>query len=301
MNQQNDDSIHAVSAAYNSSILLEELQQVAHEKLRPDETPYLSFMFTDECRIVANTGHSHQQVQLAALQNNIIPERYARNQNSISTVEQIRLLQAHVAIIGLGGLGGAVTEILARIGIGNLTLVDGDHFEDSNLNRQLLSSTDVLGKMKTEIAATRVAALNPAVNVRPFIEFFSADNSQHILNNADIAVDCLDTITDRFTLEESCRVKKIPLVSAAIGGTSGQVTVILPDDPGLRLIYGNPKSAPKRGIEATLGTLPYAAVAMAALECAEIVALAAGRPVQLRKQLLLADFRYHSMETVAFD
>jgi molybdopterin/thiamine biosynthesis adenylyltransferase len=301
MNQHNDDNRKAVVAGQNSFLLIEELQHAAREKLRPDDTPYLSFMFADECRIVSKTGCSHQVVQITALQNNIIPERYARNQKSISTTEQIRLLQSHVVIIGLGGLGGAVTEILARIGIGNLTLVDGDHFEDSNLNRQLLSSIDVLGKMKAKIAAERVAALNPAVNVRPVLDFFSAENSQHILLNSDIAVDCLDTITDRFTLEESCREHKIPLVSAAIGGTSGQVTVIFPEDPGLKLIYGSQKNAPKRGVEASLGTLPYAAVAMAALECAEIVALAAGRPVQLRKQLLMADFKYHNMETVAFD
>jgi molybdopterin/thiamine biosynthesis adenylyltransferase len=301
MNQLNDDHKHAVSPAQDSSKLIEELQQAAHEKIRPDETPYLSFKFADECRIVENTGYSHQEVQITALQNDIIPERYARNQKSISTAEQIRLLQSHVAVIGLGGLGGTVTEILARIGIGNLTLVDGDHFEDSNLNRQILSSTDVLGKMKADIATARVSALNPAVNVRPVFDFFSADNSQHILQKANIAVDCLDTIPDRFTLEESCKVQNIPLVSAAIGGTSGQVTVILPEDPGLKLIYGNPKDAPKRGVEATLGTLPYAAIAMAALECAEIVALAAGRPAQLRKQLLLADFRYYSIETVLFE
>lgn len=283
-----------------ATALLDALQSAAKERSRPDGSSYTALLYADEVRIVGVTGCSHREVQITALQNDIVPERYARNQRSIPGSEQIRLLESHVAIIGLGGLGGAVTEILARIGIGSLTLVDGDRFEDSNLNRQLLSSTDVLGKMKAEVAARRVGLLNPAVEIRKVPQFFSADTGAEILEGVDICVDCLDTITDRFMLENSCRAAKIPLVSAAIAGTSGQITVIFPDDSGLRRIYGDPGKAPKKGVETTLGTLPFAAIAMAALECAEVVALAAGRPAQLRNKLLMADFTYHSMDTVEF-
>jgi len=272
-----------------------------HKCSRPDSSSYLGLLYQDELKIVQTTGCSHREVQIGALSNQIVPERYARNQRSITNEEQIRLLQTHVAIIGLGGLGGAVAEILARIGIGMLTLVDGDHFEDSNLNRQLLSSTDMLGRMKAEVAATRIASINPAVETRTFTVFLNEDNSSEILSDVKIGVDCLDTITARFLLEEGCRKKGIPMVSAAIGGTAGQATVIMPGDKGLQLIYGDPSIAPRKGVEATLGTLPFAATAMAAIECAEIVALAAGRPTQLRNKLLLADFSYHSLEILSFD
>lgn len=287
--------------AIDKTGLIRLLHNAAQVRTRPDESSYSALLYTDELHIAQAMGCSHKEVQLTALQNNIVPERYARNQKSLGNTEQIQLLQSHVAIIGLGGLGGAVTEILARIGIGNLTLVDGDHFEDSNLNRQLLSSTDMLGKMKADAAANRVSSVNPAVEVHIIKEFFTTKNSIEILTGVDIGVDCLDTISDRFVLESSCRQANIPMVSAAIGGTSGQVTVIFPDDPGLRLIYGNAADAPKRGVEATLGTLPFAAIAMAALECAEVVALAVGRPSQLRNKLLLTDFTYHNMETVEFN
>lgn len=284
-----------------ATALLDALRIAAKERSRPDGSSYRALLYADEERIAGATGCSHREVQITALQNDIVPERYARNQQSIPGSEQLRLLESHVAIIGLGGLGGAVTEILARIGIGSLTLVDGDRFEDSNLNRQLLSSSDVLGQMKAEVAARRVELLNPAVEIHKIPQFFSADTGAEILEGVDICVDCLDTITDRFMLEKSCKAANIPLVSAAIAGTSGQVTVIFPDDPGLRRIYGSPDKAPKKGIETTLGTLPFAAIAMAALECAEVVALAAGRPAQLRNKLLLADFAYHSMDTVEFE
>jgi molybdopterin-synthase adenylyltransferase len=79
---------------------------------------------------------------LQLLKTDIIPERYVRNFNAFSPKDQIKLLRSTVAVVGLGGLGGGVTEILARIGIGTLILIDGDVFEDTNLNRQMLSYTE---------------------------------------------------------------------------------------------------------------------------------------------------------------
>lgn len=300
MKAKNGNTANDTPDPIDRTELVRLVHQAAGDRCRPDGSRYSSLMFQDELRIVRASGHSHREVQLTALANHIVPERYARNQKSITSAEQIRLLESHVAVIGLGGLGGAVTEILARMGIGGLTLVDGDHFEDSNLNRQLLSSTEMLGRMKAEVAALRVGAVNPAVEVRVVKEFLTDENRDDILADADIGVDCLDTIPARFILEQGCRQAGIPMISAAIAGTSGQATVVFPDDPGLRRIYNSSVDAPRKGVEATLGTLPYAAIAMAAMECAEVIALAVGRPAQLRNKLLLADFTYHSLEIVDF-
>ncbi len=235
-------------------------------------------------------------IECAALEAGIVPERYSRNQKSLSNADQLRLFRSHVAIIGLGGLGGTVTEILARIGIGRLTLVDGDFFDESNLNRQLLSNPAIIGKSKAEAARLRVQEINPAVEVRVVPEFFRAENGQTILHGAQLAIDCLDTITDRFVLEASCRKALIPLVSAAIGGSSGQATVIFPDDPGLKNIYGPPGQAPQKGIEASFGTLPFGAVYMAAVECAEATTILLGKPSELRNKLFLAEIGDHTTE-----
>jgi len=281
-----------------SDVVRHKIEAAAEDRQRPDQSPYRALLFSEELRLARESGHSHREIQLAALAMQIVPERYARNQKILSCEDQIRLLNSHAVVVGQGGLGGTVTEILARIGVGKLTLVDGDHFEDSNLNRQLLSSTDVLGQMKAEVGARRVTSINPAVETRCITSFFTEENGEEIIGEAGIAVDCLDTISARFVLEEACRRKQIPMVSAAIGGASGQATVILPGDPGLKLVYGNPDTAPKKGGEASLGTLPYAAVAMAAFECAEVVGLAINRPAQLRKKLFLADFHHLSSETL---
>lgn len=278
--------------------LLQKLKSASASKQRPDGISYESLLFNDEKKLVQETGQSHHEIQEMALANGIIPERYARNQRSLSTADQLMLLQAHVIIIGLGGLGGTVTEILARIGVGNLTLVDGDCFEDSNLNRQLLASVAVLDRSKAEVAAERVSMVNPAVETITVSQFLTPDNYLDLLNNTTLAVDCLDNIPDRFLLEKGCRTVGIPLVSAAIGGTSGQVLVILPGDHGLAQIYGEPGQVPEKGVEKVLGTLPYTAITMAALECAEVITLILTQKARLQNRMLIADLTDHSYELV---
>ena len=231
-----------------------------------------------------------------ALQLDIVPERYARNQKSLGILEQVMLLKSSVIVVGLGGLGGGVTEILARIGVGELILVDGDVFEDSNLNRQLLSRVEDLGRKKAGVAENRVLSINLGVNVRSYPLFLDAGNCRDLIGGAALAVDCLDNIPDRFVLETACREKKIPMVSAAIGGVSGQATVAYPEDPGLSLIYGQPENVQSKGVEKLLGTLPYSAITMAAIQCAEVVSCLTGKSPALRNRLLFADLSDYSLE-----
>ncbi len=277
-------------------LLFDLLQSHAQQRTRPDKSSYKALLLSDACAIAEKTRLPLGKVEYAALEADIVPERYSRNQKSLSNADQLQLLRSHVAIIGLGGLGGTVTEILARIGIGRLTLVDGDCFDESNLNRQLLSSPANLGKLKAETAKCRVREINPAVEVLAIAEFFRADNAQTILSGAQLAIDCLDTIADRFLLEKCCKNALIPLVSAAIAGSSGQATIVYPGDSGLKDIYGPPGSAPQKGIEASVGTLPFGAVYMAAVECSEAVTILLGKPSELRNKLFLAEVSDHTTE-----
>jgi len=273
--------------------LQQEIKTVAETLQRPDGSVYRSLPYAEQRRLAALFGSDHQGVQLAALQMDIVPEVYARNQTSLSCREQIELLHGRVAIIGLGGLGGAVCEMLGRVGIGRLTLIDGDRFADSNLNRQLLSSTESLGHFKADVAARRLGQVNPAVICRAVPEFLTGDNGSDLLAGVTIAVDCLDSIPARLLLQGMCASLGIVLVSAAIAGTSGQATVVFPGDEGLSRIYrGNESTA--TGAEGRLGTLPFTAMAMAAVQCAEVVALALGRPAALRNRLLVTDLDDHS-------
>jgi molybdopterin/thiamine biosynthesis adenylyltransferase len=186
-------------------------------------------------------------------------------------------------------LGGTVTEILARMGVGRLTLIDGDRFEDSNLNRQLLSSPANLGLPKTEAAAQRVGLINPAVDARVRACFLTEQNASELIAGCQVVVDCLDNLRTRFELEDACRRLGCSMVSAAVAGASGHVTAIFPEDRGLRLIYGEPQELPLKGAETVLGTVPYAVAFLASLECAEVAKILLGRGALLRDKLLVAD------------
>ena len=269
--------------------MLSDLEELTEAKAFPDKTPYKSLSVQHVIELSRRSGESGREIEISALENGIVPERYARNMRTFSLSDQATLLKAHAGVVGLGGLGGTVTEILARMGVGSLTLIDGDYFEDSNLNRQLLSSSAHLGMAKTEAARQRVGLINPSIGVTTHSRFLEPHNARELLGGCDVIVDCLDTLRARFEVEDACRTIERPMVSAAVAGASGHVTTILPQDQGLRLIYGDPQNLPLKGAEATLGTVPYAVFLLASLECAEVTKIILNRGVPLRNKLLVAD------------
>lgn len=216
-------------------------------------------------------------------------ERYTKNIGTIGTDGQERLLKSHVAIVGAGGLGGAVFEILVRYGTGKITIVDFDSFEPTNLNRQLLSSEENLGENKARTAAKRAASINADVEVTAVPERITDANAREILNGADLVCDCLGNIHDRFVLERAARSLGIPMVHAAIAGERGQLMAIVPDGPGLEAIYGKETDAPKSGEEAEAGTPPSSVMVVAALQAHEAIAVLLGKNTLINDKLLTID------------
>jgi molybdopterin-synthase adenylyltransferase len=266
-----------------------DLEQLSEAKTFPDKTPYKSLSVANVLSLAGRSCMSGREIEIVALENGIVPERYARNMRTFSLEDQAALLQVRVGVVGLGGLGGTVAEVLARMGVGRLRLVDGDRFEESNLNRQLLSTVDGLGQLKSEAARARVGRINPSVDVNALTEFVTADNAGAVLEGCKVVVDCLDNLRTRFVVEDACRRIGCPFVSAAVAGASGHVTTIFPEDTGLRLIYGEPGQLPLKGAETALGTLPHAVVFLATLECAEVVKVILKKGSLLRHKLLVAD------------
>ncbi|MBF0201994.1 MAG: HesA/MoeB/ThiF family protein [Desulfamplus sp.] len=217
-------------------------------------------------------------------------ERYSRNFNTLSLEEQKRLWASRVCIVGLGGLGGAVTEMLARIGVGHLTLVDGDKFDITNLNRQLLATEVTINESKAETASKRVRAINSNVLINCCGKAMTRENSSDILDGIHAAVDCLDNIEDRFMLQEAGAQAGIPVISGAIAGTSGQVTVIYPGDRGFESLYGKREQGDVgKGVEEHLGNLSFCAFFVASVQASETVKVLLNRGDILRNRLFIAD------------
>ncbi len=265
----------------------ETLQDAIEEVARPSgDNRVIGF---EQVQVLAASLGYVRDVELTALNLGIVPARYVRNLGTIGVDGQRKLLQASVAIVGLGGLGGYVAEALARMGIGCLILIDGDRFEEHNLNRQMLSRESNLGVEKTKAACQRVAEVNAAVLTTCHTAVLTKENLPRLLNGADVVVDALDRLPTRLVLQDGARELGIPMVHGSIGGFLGQVMTIFPEDPGLHTLYGSGDGLPEQGLESQLGTPAATPMTVAAWEAQEVIKIVTGRGRLLRGRLLVID------------
>lgn len=131
-----------------------------------------------------------------------------------------RLSQAHVLIVGLGGVGGYAAEMLARAGIGTLTIVDGDHVSESNINRQLIALHSTVDQSKTALFACRLSDINPELTIHPVNEFIRDERLVELLEKEryDCVVDAIDTLSPKVFLLYHARRLALPVVSAMGSG-----------------------------------------------------------------------------------
>ena len=154
-------------------------------------------------------------------------ERFSRHilLKEIGGPGQQRLKAAHVAIVGLGGLGAPAAMYLAAAGVGKLTLIDDDGVSLSNLQRQILYRTADVRQLKAFVGRDALAALNPAVEIRPVAVELNEMKARRVLTGADVVLDGTDDFDTRFAVNEACHALGVPLVSGAVGRWDGQVSV----------------------------------------------------------------------------
>jgi len=243
-------------------------------------------------------GQSVREVELAALEMEVVPWRYVRNLGTVGLEGQAELLRSTVAVVGLGGLGGYVAEALARMGVGRLILIDGDVFEEHNLNRQILSAEARLGMHKVEAAQQRIAEINSAVETMGHAVRLTRQNLPQLLEGADLVADGLDRLPTRLILQDGAQALGIPMIHGSIAGFLGQVMTIFPGDPGLHSLYGEPGDLPAQGLEAQVGTPAATPMAVAAWEAQEAVKVLLGKGEPLRGRLLVMDMESGTIEAL---
>lgn len=247
------------------------------------------------CREAAREGGiSPRDVEILALENGICPSRYEKNIGTIGMAGQAKLLRSRAAVIGCGGLGGWAVDLLARAGVGELVLIDGDSFDDGNLNRQLLATEKNIGAAKAEAAAARIIAVNKAISVFPYPLRLTAENARGLLEGCAAAVDALDNNSSRREAFKACRELGIPFVHGAIGGFFAQVGVFYPEDKPFWMEDG----APDRGVETETGNPPFTPAFAAALQAAETVKILAGLDCRLKDILLWFDIKNYDMQSI---
>src|SRR5881227_1666577 len=217
-------------------------------------------------------------------------ERYSRHLllPEVGAEGQQKLLDAKVLLLGAGGLGSPAALYLAAAGVGTLGIVDNDEVDLSNLQRQVIHSSERIGVPKVDSAEQTITALNPDVKVEKYALRLGPENIMDVLPGYDIVVDGLDNFPTRYLLNDASVRLQIPVVSAAILGFEGQLSVFKPHDgPCYRCLFPVPppaELAPSCGANGVLGVLPGT---MGLLQATEVVKLILGEGEPLIGRLLL--------------
>jgi molybdopterin/thiamine biosynthesis adenylyltransferase len=226
---------------------------------------------------------SLRQAMEAALTAGIFPECWERNFPSLGPGEQLRLFQSSVLVAGLGGLGGFLAELLARVGVGRLLLADGDHFTPANLNRQLLATQKTLGLNKALVTARRLREINPGILAEPIPHFLTPDNLGNYLSQVQVVMDGLDSSPARRVLFTAARDAGIPLVHGAVTGKFGQVSTLMPKDAAGGVTACHPTLA--RDAAANREVLAPTVTLVASLQVQEAIRILLGQPPAYRDHL----------------
>ncbi|MCT4564581.1 MAG: HesA/MoeB/ThiF family protein [Maledivibacter sp.] len=217
-------------------------------------------------------------------------KRYIRNMKMLSKEENERLGEFKVCVVGCGGLGGYIIEMLGRLGIGNITAIDGDTFDATNLNRQIFCDIKTLGKAKALTAKRRMELVNPLVKITAITEKITKENDEAILAGHDLIVDAVDKIETRFLLQNTASNLNIPFIHGAIAGWYGQVSTIFPGDNTLDKIY---PTRGGKGLENELGNPSFTPALIASIQVSEALKVLLNKGDLLRNKLLYIDLLDH--------
>jgi molybdopterin/thiamine biosynthesis adenylyltransferase len=263
----------------------------------PDGAPIKTLSGRHALELARTFGLSAREVDAAALDAGVLPGRYLRNFMAYSPAEQARLLRSAAALAGLGGLGGTVLEILVRTGVGTIRAADGDRFEESNLNRQLLAEDARLDRPKAEAALARAADINPTVSVSARAAFLDQAGMEALAAGTQVVADALGGLADRPLLGRAAAACGVPLVTAAVAGDTGFVGTVMPGGPAVWEMFGSGGSG-SAPAENALGCQAAGVTTVAGIQAAEALRILAGRPPRLAGKMLIVDLSDMSFETV---
>ena len=218
-------------------------------------------------------------------------DRYSRQVmlEEIGYQGQLKLKQAKVCVVGVGGLGNPITTRLAAMGVGKIRIVDRDVIELSNLHRQTMFNEDDVGQVKVETAAKKLRKLNPDIIIEELPVSVNDYSAFDVVDGCDVVIDALDSVNARYSLNKACIEKKIPFVTGAAVGVTGQSFTILPNEsacyhclfPAL-----DEDSMPTCSIE---GVHPSILSIIGGIEVSEAVKIITGKEPSLKDKVLHVD------------
>ncbi len=219
-------------------------------------------------------------------------KRYLRNIPALSEAECALLRTKRVLIVGCGGLGGHLLDQMLRMGVGAIRVCDGDVFDETNLNRQLLCRVDRLGQSKAKAALEHAALVNPQAALEVYDGPMNEDNVLDLVQGCDAVLDGLDNVASRRILAKACARQSIPYFYGAIDGWIAQAAVILPGDRLLEKLYPT-EEAPKAP-----SALAFTPALCAAVQASLCTRLLTGQPIE-HGILYHFDLLHMDLDTIA--
>jgi sulfur-carrier protein adenylyltransferase/sulfurtransferase len=219
-------------------------------------------------------------------------QRYSRHFSlpGFGYESQLQLKKAQIAVVGAGGLGCPVLQYLTAAGVGSIVIIDHDIVSLSNLQRQVLYTTDDIGKSKSETAARRLSQLNPNVKLSPYTSKITSANALTVLKDCHLVVDCTDNFPTRYLINDACVLLGIPFIYGSIFRYEGQVSVFnYKNGPDYRSLYPVPPapgSMPDCEEGGVLGVLPGI---IGSLQSNEVIKILTGIGEPLSGKLLIYD------------
>jgi len=188
---------------------------------------------------------------------------------------QLKLKRASVLVVGAGGLGCPVLQYLTAAGVGRIGITDDDHVEISNLQRQVLFSHDDEGENKAQVAAVKLAKINPLVTIEPYAQRLTRENCESLFKTYDLIVDGTDNFSSRYLINDACVLFNKPLIHGSINRFEGMVSVFnYNSGPTYRCLFPeqpDPSSIPSCAEAGVLGVLPGIIGTMQAVEAIKVI------------------------------
>ena len=219
-------------------------------------------------------------------------DRYERNIGAITQAEQELLKTKRAAIIGLGGLGCYIADLLARIGLGHLTLIDGDVYNSSNLNRQQNAMETNLGKSKVSETKERLLKIRSDLSIKTFHILIDEENAGDLLKDHDVIIDALDNIKTRLLAEKIANELGVVLVHGAVREWFAQVSTIFPGDLTLSILYQSDSEFERPSV------LAFTPAFCASVQASEALKVLLNKEGILRQKLFVADLSSGSFEII---
>lgn len=217
---------------------------------------------------------------------------------SIGIEGQEKLLESRVMIFGLGGLGSPVAMYLAAAGVGELVLVDFDQVDLTNLQRQIIHTTDRVGVNKTESAKQTLQALNPGCRITCIDRLLETEEIAEQVSSVDLVIDGTDNFSTRFAINSACVVNRTPLISGAAIRMEGQVSVFTgqPGDPCYHCLYGGGSEVNETCSEN--GVLAPVVGIIGSIQATEAIKVLTGAGTTLNGKLMLLDALHMQWRTL---